>query len=158
MEHTRTPVITMAADDSDWDDAAILLHDYFHWVEARTPIDVAAAQPLADVERTDPLGAYSGPGRGLLIARLGRLPVGIVGLRPRPDEGAAELVRFFVRPVARGTNVGRSLLASAITLAAELGYDRIVLETLPSHMAAAVHLYEAAGLAPMAPSRCRASP
>ena len=60
-------------------------------------------------------------------------PVGCVGVRPVSD-GACEMKRLYVEPVARGHGVGHTLALAAIRGAKELGYKRILLDTLPCSM------------------------
>lgn len=142
------PTIVPATTPTDWADGAYLVGEHLRWLDEQTPLDIRATQPDAARDQADPMATFAGPGRALLVARVGRLPAGIVGIRPCPHEsGSAELVRFFVRPVARSNGIGRALVARAITEARRAGYGRIALETMPSHMAAAVRIYEAAGFA-----------
>lgn len=146
MHTPPAPTIRRASSPADWADAAHLIGEHLRWIDRHTPIDLGRAQPAAGGECTDPSSVFAGAGSALLIGRIGRLGAGVLGVRPCPFEpGAAELTRFFVRPVARSNGLGRALLEAALDEAERLGYGRVVLETLPSHMAAAVRLYEAAG-------------
>jgi ribosomal protein S18 acetylase RimI-like enzyme len=70
---------------------------------------------------------------------------------PAPGEtmagpGEAEIRALAVLPEARGTGLGRTLLAAVITRAVATGVQRLVLMTQPG-MEAAHHLYQAAGFA-----------
>lgn len=140
--------LTIAAPDSAaaWDAARGLLVDYFDWLAPLAGVEsVPAVQPTARDELADLAVAYGLQGHRFLLARQGGLAVGIVGLRPSETPGTAELVRFYSRPAARGAGVGGALVVAALNTAAELGFDRIVLDTAPSIMPAAVRLYERHG-------------
>jgi len=96
-------------------------------------------------------GKYARPGGGLLLARAETdEPAGCVGLRPLDLPGACEVKRLYVRSAARGTGLGRILMASVIELAAASGYREVMLDTLPS-MTAAIALYGALGFQQIPP-------
>jgi len=98
----------------------------------------------------DELAALPGYYRALLVARGadGAL-VGSAAVKHLPD-GAAELKRLYIRPVARGTGLGRRLAEAAIGRARELGYAVIRLDTLP-RMEVARGIYASLGFEPCEP-------
>jgi len=59
-------------------------------------------------------------------------------------EKHAELVRFFLDPLARGKGFGKILMQKCEDLAKEFGYTHLYLESFPD-MEAAIHLYQSFG-------------
>jgi len=94
-------------------------------------------------------GEYAPPGGVLLIARDGVAAAGCVALR-RVDAGTGELKRMYVRERHRGSGLGRRLALEAIAAARQLGYGRIVLDTLPK-LAPAIALYRDLGFREIGP-------
>ncbi len=104
-----------------------------------------------ETELSDLPGPYAPPRGALLVARAGVEPAGCAALRAL-DDGVGELKRLYVRPSARGLGIGRRLVEEAISLAAELGYRRLRLDTTPE-MAAAHELYRSLGFREIEPYR-----
>jgi GNAT superfamily N-acetyltransferase len=94
-------------------------------------------------------GKYRPPRGRLLIAWSGIEAVGCVALRPL-EGTACEMKRLYVRPQARGEQLGRRLAERICQEALSAGYSRICLDTLPT-MAAAQKLYAAMGFKPIGP-------
>ncbi|MEK6702767.1 MAG: GNAT family N-acetyltransferase [Planctomycetota bacterium] len=97
-------------------------------------------------------GKYARPGGEVLIAWMGKQPVGCVALRPLPPHagelepkgGFCEMKRFFVSPAARGQGVGKALAQAIIDVAKAAGYGIMRLDT-SADMHPAQHVYEAVG-------------
>jgi putative acetyltransferase len=94
-------------------------------------------------------GKYAPPGGRLLLAWKGQAVVGCAALR-RVDETTCEMKRVYVRPVARGENLGRRLVESILAEARAEGYARICLDVLPE-FSAAQRIYESLGFRSAAP-------
>ena len=105
-----------------------------------------------DAELAGLPGEYSPPHGALLLALDGAAVLGCVAVRPTESDGTAELKRLYVRPIARGQQVGRALTERAIALAREAGYRQIRLDTLPV-MSSAQVLYESLGFRGIEPYR-----
>ncbi|ORY10054.1 acetyltransferase [Clohesyomyces aquaticus] len=71
-------------------------------------------------------------------------PIGCVALRAFAPPRICELKRLYIVPDARGLGAGRKLLEAVIGKAREMGYKKILLDTLPS-MVAARKMYAAFG-------------
>ena len=78
-----------------------------------------------------------------LLAREQAVLLGCVGVRQFSD-GSGEIKRLYVIPAARGRGVGRLLAVGIVAEARQLGYARLLLDTLPS-MNEAQSLYVSLG-------------
>ena len=79
----------------------------------------------------------------LLLVRRGGRPVGCGGVQ-RLDDADAELKRMYLVPEERGSGVAPELTRRAESLAAERGFERIILNT-GARLERAVRLYERMG-------------
>ncbi len=93
-------------------------------------------------------GGYAPPRGELLLARdAAGAALGCIALRPLAG-AACEIKRLYVRPEARGRDVGAALVGAVTRTARDLGYGEIRLDTLPS-MTAAIALYRRLGFGPI---------
>ena len=90
-------------------------------------------------------GKYAPPDGALLLAVENEQSVGCVALR-RLSLADAEMKRLYVRPSYRTSGVGRLLAQRAVERAGEMGYRRVLLDTL-DRMHAAQALYRSLGFA-----------
>ena len=121
----------------DWEQARVLIEEY----AAGLGVDLCFQNFDEEIEH---LASHYGPPRGaLLLAFDGDDAIGCVGLRSY-DETTGEIKRLYVAPAARGRALGRTLATAVIATAREHGYQRLVLDTLPS-MQAAQALYASLG-------------
>ena len=129
-----------------------------HWLTARHLIEAYAQSLGVDLcfqnfdDEIEHLAEQYGPPKGaFLLAEAEGRAIGCVGLRPY-DESIGEIKRLYVDPSGRGHGVGRTLAKGIIERGRELGYARLVLDTLPS-MTEARALYTSLGFAPIDPYR-----
>jgi GNAT superfamily N-acetyltransferase len=88
-------------------------------------------------------GKYARPDGRLLLAMDGDAAAGCIALR-RFDAEAGEVKRLYARPAWRGRGLGDRLAAAVVAAAREVGYRRLLLDTL-AHMKAAQAVYARAG-------------
>jgi putative acetyltransferase len=83
-----------------------------------------------EVEFSSLPGNYAPPQGRLLLAWQGSVVVGCAALR-QVDQTICEMKRVYVRPVARGTKLGRRLVERILLEARIAGYTRVCLDVLP---------------------------
>ena len=101
-------------------------------------------------------GKYAPPRGTLLLAWMdpgsGRppTPAGVIAMRPLSEE-TCEMKRLYVRPIARGQNLGRKLIEQVIEAGRNAGYSKMRLDTLAGKMDRAIALYREFGFRDIAP-------
>ena len=124
---------------ADLDAAIALLRAY------AASLDVDLAYQDFEGEVAAMPGTYAPPSGELLLARnADGKAMGCVGLRPMDTQGLCEMKRLYVSPEGRRGTVGKSLVSTLITVALQIGYREMRLDTLPS-MARAQALYSKLG-------------
>jgi GNAT superfamily N-acetyltransferase len=93
---------------------------------------------------------YAPPDGSLLLAKMGAVPVGIVGLK-RVDGATGEIKRLYVVPEARGCGIGKALLERVLDEALEKGYRRVRLDSHRASMTTAATLYRRLGFKEIPP-------
>jgi carbonic anhydrase len=128
------------------------------WRQARQLIEEYAASLNLDLsfqnfahELEHLTSEYAAPTGALLLAEEKGGYVGCVGVRQFSD-GIGEIKRLYVIPAARGRGVGGLLAKGIVAAAKQLGYTRLLLDTLPS-MKKAQSLYVSLGFKPTAAYR-----
>jgi GNAT superfamily N-acetyltransferase len=94
-------------------------------------------------------GKYARPDGCILLATIEGQVVGCAALR-RVDEVTCELKRVYIRPVARGQDLGRRMVQHMLHQATSVGYRRMCLDVLPEFVAAQ-RLYQSLGFMPAEP-------
>jgi ribosomal protein S18 acetylase RimI-like enzyme len=130
---------------AEWREARRLVEEY----AASLNLDLSFQNFAHELEHFE--SEYSAPSGAFLVAREERSFVGCVGLRKFSDT-VGEIKRLYVEPGARRLGLGEALVRGIVDEGKKLKYTRLVLDTLPS-MLAARSLYQALGFKPVAPYR-----
>ena len=123
--------------DAQWLVARGLVEAY----AASLEIDLAFQDFARELDRLP--SEYSGVHGAFFLVEDAGLYVGCVGVRQFAAQ-TAEMKRLYVSPSARQRGMGRLLAHQAIESARVLGYQRMLLDTLPT-MQGALALYESLG-------------
>jgi GNAT superfamily N-acetyltransferase len=133
----RGAAIRQATSPGELAQVRVLFLDYADWLR----VDLCF-QGFTRELATFP-GDYAPQDGRLLLARHHGQPAGCVALR-RVDATTGEIKRLYVRPAERGRETGYGLVEQVIEAARQIGYRRLVLDTLPQ-MPEARALYRAFG-------------
>ena len=125
-----------------------LFQEYTDMILANVP----AFRAYLDIQHYDDETAHLerkyGPPEGrLYLARWDGAAAGCAGLR-RLDVNRCELKRLYVRPAFRGRQIGEALLLRLIDDARSIGYQHMLLDTLPC-MDSALRLYRRLSFRPI---------
>lgn len=137
MTEKQNIIFKTATQAEEFEEGAALFQQYASFIG----VDLSFQNFTNELNTIDQ--QYNKPGGALLIAYSGTLAIGCVGIRKLDDE-TAELKRMFIKPEYHGQKAGHSMLERIITIAKELGYKKIRLDTL-STMLPALKLYRLYG-------------
>src|SRR5215469_7795179 len=118
-----------------------LARGLFEEYAARLGVDLCFQGFGAELTTLDKM--YAPPSGCLLLAWLGEAAVGCAGVR-KLSGARCEMKRLYVRDEFRGLGIGRKLALQLLAQARELGYTRMVLDTLEG-MSEARRLYASLG-------------
>ena len=135
IEHARFP------------EDLVAVRDIFHEYIASASVDLQFQD--YDTEFASLPGKYAFPEGRLLLAWKDGKAVGCAALRQVTAQ-TCEMKRVFVRPAARGEELGRRLVARILAEARSAGYARVCLDVLPEFVAAQ-RIYASFGFAPAPP-------
>jgi putative acetyltransferase len=121
-----------------------LFREYEAW------LDVDLCFQSFEEELKNLSGKYAQPSGRLFLALIDEKPAGCIALR-KLDAETCEMKRLFVRDAFRGSGLGKQLIELLISEAAEIGYKRMRLDTLPDKMPKAVRLYHSYGFRKIEP-------
>lgn len=79
----------------------------------------------------------------IILAKQNKKVMGCIALKPIA-EGICEMKRLYVRPAARGNELGKKLVEELINFAKTAGYETMKLDTIPS-LKDAIKLYRSKG-------------
>jgi len=114
-------------------------------LEYATALDFNLCFQGFDEEMRSLPGKYAPPSGRLLLALWEERPAGVIALRELAEAGLCEMKRLYVRPEFRGHGIGRVLAERVIGEAAEIGYARMRLDTVPGNMDRAIAMYRELG-------------
>jgi GNAT superfamily N-acetyltransferase len=124
-----------------------LARGLFEEYAAQLGIDLCFQGFTAELTALDKM--YGPPTGCLLLAWLGDAAVGCAGVRKLSGE-VCEMKRLYIRDDLRGLGTGRELVVQLLAHARELGYRKMVLDTLEG-MSRARGLYASLGFRECAP-------
>jgi ribosomal protein S18 acetylase RimI-like enzyme len=127
------------------EDVRALFREYSDWVAVDLSFQ-GFAEELAGLP-----GEYKAPGGTLMLGVVDEQPAGCIAVRPWQAR-TCEMKRLYVRKAFQGRGCGNVLATRAIEWATLAGYDRMLLDTLPT-MTTAQHLYERLGFREADPYR-----
>lgn len=122
-----------------------LFREYQAW------LDAACCFQGFEEELANLPGSYAPPKGTIYLAFDDEHAVACAAIRQRSDkpETDAELKRLYVKEAYRGQGLGRDIFYASMSEAQKIGYENVVLETLPAKMKTAQILYRDFGFRPI---------
>src|ERR1700693_5916947 len=111
---------------AQFDAARSLIEEYAAHLRTLMGVDLCFQNLSAELRSLSVM--YGAPSGCLLLASRGEEWLGCCALR-RFDADVCEMKRLYLKPGARGADLGRRLAEGVVGKAGELGYRRVVLET-----------------------------
>jgi len=145
----RTPVPDITLELVTNTEGVPSARDLFREYQAEIGVDLSFQDFAAELDSLP--GKYLPPRGRLYVVSVQGKTAGCAGLRPF-DSTTCEMKRLFVRGEHRGLGLGRLLAGKLIADARSIGYERMVLDTLPS-MGRAQLLYRSLGFTDITPYR-----
>ncbi|MEW5298991.1 MAG: hypothetical protein WDW36_002052 [Sanguina aurantia] len=135
--------------DSDLESFKDLTHEYNTWLKMQVGVDLSYEGLRQEVGHLP--GRYAAPKGCIFLISAPEEDishaVGCAAVRPiAVEEGVCELKHLFVRPEHAGSGLGQALMQSCEAAAREMGYSKMMLETLEV-LGAANALYRGCGFA-----------
>ena len=131
----------MTIQDAHFPDDVDIVRTLLREYAAALPVDLDFQDFEAEVATLP--GKYARPQGRLLLARSDGRVLGCIGMRALNGTDC-EMKRLYVRPDARGLQLGRQLVERLCEEARNAGYTRMFLDTLPT-METAQRLYAQLG-------------
>ena len=119
------------------------------FLEYQSSLGISLCFQNFDAELAALPGEYAPPSGCLVIARFQGQITGCAALR-KFINGVCEMKRLYVRPEYRGMKIGKALTEAVIQEARRIGYERMLLDTLPK-LENALSLYRSLGFREIAP-------
>jgi ribosomal protein S18 acetylase RimI-like enzyme len=137
------PVLGRVETDADVTICEAMWVEYADWATAEYVARFGAIVEADHEGFHATLPSVLGPRGRLYLVRVDGRPVATGVLKPL-DERIGEIKRMYVRPEARGSGIGRTVLAQLLADARAIGYERVRLDTLV-FMTEAQALYRSLG-------------
>ena len=152
QSQTRSAQIIAATTPAHITHARTLLQEY------ATALNFDLCFQRFDAELANLPGDYAPPAGRLLLAYIKDEPAGSIALHSitdltKPEYRFCEMKRLYVRPQARGYNLGRQLIDRILDEARTIGYTHMRLDTIRGTMDHAIALYREYGFYEIPPYR-----
>lgn len=137
--------LVVAEKDQSLPEIRELFAEYLEWANARInqEFQVSFDIPTLIEDTMQHLDYFMPPSGRLLLAYADGQLAGIAGLKGL-EQGIGEVKRMYVRPQQRGKGIGRALIGRLLEQAAQIGYQRVRLDSA-RFMHEAHRLYRSAG-------------